>query len=164
VDRENRFGRFSVVAFSSDQERILERLPAQSSIDFHALGKAVRDLRTGVVSFDQIQDKQSTTRFLEDLLSRELRPDEPATDAIVLISPKLTLEEKIAERALADAGAPRCPVFLLSYNPRPYADPWQGGLARAIKKTYRGLEFTIAGPKDLGKALLGMQSKLAQPR
>jgi hypothetical protein len=55
-------------------------------------------------------------------------------------------------------------VFLLSYNPQLIADPWQGGLARAIKTSYRGLEFTIAGPQDLGKALLRMQSKLAHAR
>jgi hypothetical protein len=164
VSRETRFGRFSVVAFSSDQERVVRRLPPQSSIDFHSLGSAVRELSTGVVSFDQIQDKQSRGRFLEELLSEELRPDQPAADAIVLISPKLSFEERMPERALAQAASPKRPVFLLSYNPQVIVDPWQGGLARAIKKSYRGLEFTISGPQDLGKALLGMRSKLAQSR
>ncbi len=158
VAREPRFGRFSLVAFSSDQERILERQTAAAKIDFHALGRAVRQLRTGVVSMRQMEDEQSGTKFLDRLLRAELSEQDRPADAIVVISPKLSLDTKIPDRDLSDRKAP--PVFLLSYNPQPIRDPWQGILARAVKNTYRGLAYTITGPKDLGMALVRMNERI----
>jgi hypothetical protein len=160
VSREERFGRFSVVAFSSDQARVLHRQPAASKIDFRSIGRAVRRLPSGVVSIRQMQDPRSTTRFLERLLAEELGPGEEAPDAVVVISPKLSLEERLSERELAERGRVSCPVFLLSYNPQPIADPWRGVLARAVKKAYKGIEYTITSPRDLGTALLRIRSEL----
>jgi hypothetical protein len=164
VSHEPRFGRFSVVAFSSDQERVLHRQGIASKIDFGALGRALRGLPSGVVSLRQMQDPRSTTRFLENLLAEELRPAEEPPDAVVVISPKLSLDEKLADRELAERGRVPCPVFLLSYNPQPIEDPWEGALARAVKKAYRGFEYTITSPHDLGKALLRVRSELPKSR
>jgi hypothetical protein len=107
-----------------------------------------------------MQDPGSTTRFLEQLLGEELGAGEQRPDAVVLISPKLSLEEKLSKDELVEETNLTCPLFLLSYNPQPIADPWQGVLADAIKKAYKGLEYTISGPHDLGKALLRLNSEL----
>jgi hypothetical protein len=121
----------------------------------------VRQLSSGVVSLEQIQDPDSTARFLESLLADELSVGEPAPDAVVVISPKVSVEEDISERELRKRTRLQCPVFLLSYNPRPIADPWQGLLGRVVKKVYQGLQYTIAGPRDLGKALDRLESELS---
>jgi hypothetical protein len=164
VSHEPDFGRFSLVAFSSDQERVLHRQPIAPKIDFRTLGRVVRRLRTGVVSIRQMRDPRSTTHFLEKLLAEELYPGQQPPAAVVVISPKVSLDERLSERDLAARGRLRCPVFLLTYNPEPAADPWQGVLARAVKNAYQGLAYTVASPRDLGKAILRLRSELPNGR
>jgi hypothetical protein len=160
VAREPRFGRFSVVAFSSDQERVLLRAPASRSIDFRALGGAVRKLRSGTISLSQLADRESSTRFLSRLLTDELTDDSSGPDAVVVISPKVNLDQKLSNRPLAERAHLHCPVFLLSYNPDPLRNPWRGVLARAIVGAYRGVEWTVSKPADLSKAILNLRSQL----
>jgi hypothetical protein len=102
---------------------VLQRQAETSKIDFGALGRAVRQLRSGVVTLEQIQDPNSTSRFLESLLAAELRASEPAPDAVVVISPKVSLDQKLSERELTKRTRLQYPVFLLSYNPHPVANP-----------------------------------------
>ncbi len=164
VTAEPRFGRFRVVAFSSDQQRVLIRQPESRSIDFRALGRAVRTLKSGTVTLSQLADPQSSTRFLGALLASEFTGAGSAPDAIVIISPKVALDEEISADALARGLHVHCPVFLLSYNPEPVLNPWQGVLAGAIEKAYRGIEWSVTGPADLSKAILQLRSYLNKPQ
>jgi hypothetical protein len=54
VTREPRFGRFSVVAFSTDLDRVIYWQPERSHIDFAALGKAVGKLPSGTIDIRQV--------------------------------------------------------------------------------------------------------------
>jgi hypothetical protein len=163
VAREPRYNRFSVVAFSSDQGRVLLRQPEASHIDFDRLGRAVREMRSGTVSFDQLVDPKSRPRFLQDLLTKELAEGPGATDAVVIISPKVSMDAQISERDLAQSGPRTRPLFLLVYNPQPLVNPWDGVLAKAIRKVYHGIECTVTGPADLSKALMRLRTGAVNP-
>lgn len=156
VTREPRFGRFSVVAFSTDLDRVIYRQPARSHIDFTALGKAVEKLPSGTIDIHQVEDPGSSVRFLAGVLSSEFAPAEATPDAVIVIGPD-ALGGKIADKPLA--AMIHCPVFFLKYNPDPIGNPWHGVLTRIIKACH-GLEYTITRPVDLGVALMDMGTRL----
>ena len=107
IAREPRFGRFSVVAFSVEQQRVLYRQKPSSRIDFPALGRFVKSSRSGTVDIRQLEDPESSAKFLAGLLTRELGDDEPAPDAIVIVSPKVFFDRSEPLEALADGSAYR---------------------------------------------------------
>jgi hypothetical protein len=156
VTREPRFGRFSVVAFSTDLDRVIYRQPEHAHIDFAALGRAVGNLPSGTVDISQVEDPASGVRFLAELLAHEFAPAEAVPDAVIVVGPD-ALGGKIADKPLA--ATVRCPVFFLRYNPDPINNPWHGALARIVK-TCHGLEYTITRPVDLGVALMDMGTRL----
>lgn len=156
VTREPRFGRFSVVAFTTDLNRVIYRQPERAHIDFAALGKAVGKLPSGTVDFHQIETPNSSLRFLAALLHAEFAESEAMPDAVIVIGSD-ALGGRIEDKPLA--AMVRCPIFFLKYNPDPVDNPWHGVLARAIR-TCHGLEYTITRPVDLGSALLDMRTRL----
>ena len=159
VAREPRFGRFSVVGFSMDEQRVFYRQNPAPHIDFPAIGTAASGLHPGTVDVRQIADPDSATDFLGKLLVGEFQPQDPFPDAVVVISPKVMLDGKVPTRLLASNGHPRCPIFYLNYNSDPRGNPWRGALGSALK-VYRALEYSITRPRDLGSALHDMVSKL----
>ena len=156
VTREPRFGRFSVVAFSTDLDQVIYRQPEQAHIDFAALGRAVGKLPSGTVDIHQIEDPASSVHFLARVLNDEVTQLDDPPDAVIVVSTD-ALAGKIADKPLSSAI--RCPVFFLRYNPDPINNPWHGALARIIKACH-GLEYTITRPVDLGVALMDMGTRL----
>jgi hypothetical protein len=162
VAREPQFGRFSLVAFNMQEERIIYREDNVERIDFPALGEAVGGIKLGTVDFRKLQDPLSGTRFLAGLLTEHLgRHQDPEPDAIVITGPKLMLDKRIPPETLKEAGRARCPIFYLNYNFNPRNNPWRDAIGSALR-VYRGLEYTITLPRDLGTAMSDMMFRMSK--
>ncbi len=160
---EPQIGRFSLVAFNMQEERVIYREDNVERIDFPTLGDAVKGIKLGTVDYRKLQDPQSGSRFLTSLLSEQLGPQQPEPDAIIITGPKLMLEKKISQDALKEGGRASCPVFYLNYNFNPRSNPWRDAIGSALK-VYKGLEYTITLPRDLGAALTDMMFRMSSKR
>jgi len=160
ITRDPQIGRFSLVAFNMQEERVIYREDHVERIDYPALGDAVKAIKLGLVDYRRLQDSQSSTRFLTSLLTEHLGPQQPVPDAIIIAGPKLMLEKKIPQQVLQEAGRANCPVFYLNYNFNPRSNPWRDAIASALK-VYKGLEYTISLPRDLGAALTDMMFRMS---
>ncbi len=159
ISREPRIGSFSFVGFNMQEERVILEQQNVRRIDFPALGEAVASIEGGIIDFAQLQDEESDHRFLTEMFTRHLGPQEPAPDAVVIIGPKLMLEKKVSHQVLAGNPQVRAPVFYLIYNTDPYVYPWRDAISSALK-FYRGLEYTISLPKDFGRAMKDMMARI----
>jgi hypothetical protein len=160
IVREPQIGRFSIVAFNMQEERIIYREDNVDRIDFPALGQAVENLKLGTVDLRRLQDPQSDTHFLTGLLAAELGPQNPQPDAIIIAGPKLMLEKRVPQQALKEAGSAGCPIFYLNYNLNPRTNPWRDAIGSALRVYKNGLEYTITLPRDLGNALADMMGRM----
>ncbi len=163
VAREPQIGRFSIVAFNMQEERVIYREDNVDRIDFPALGEAVSGIKLGTVDIKKLQDPLSGTRFLTNLLGDELGPQKPEPDAIIITGPKLMLDKKVPQEALKEAGRANCPIFYLNYNFNPRTNPWRDAIGSALK-VYKGLEYTISLPRDLGAAMTDMMFRMSSKR
>ena len=163
IAREPNVGTFSVVAFNMQQERVIFEQDNVSRIDFPGLGEAIESIKDGTVDFAQLHDEESGTRFLTGVLQQHLGEQEPEPDAIIILGPKLLLDKKISVQRLAEAGRTRSPIFYFIYDTTPSAYPWRDAISNVLR-LYRGLEYTITLPKDLGKAMHGFLSRFAPKR
>jgi hypothetical protein len=161
IAREPQIGRFSLIAFNMQEERVIYRQDNVERIDFPALGEAVGAIKLGTVDYRKLQDPQSGTRFLTSLLTEQLGPQTPVPDAIIITGPKLMLEKKVSQDALKEAGRANCPIFYLNYNFNPRNNPWRDAIGSALK-VYRGLEYSITLPRDLGAALSDMMFRMSK--
>jgi hypothetical protein len=159
IAREPQIGRFSLTAFNMQEERVIFRQDNVERIDFPALGEAVDGIKLGTVDFRKLQDPLSSTHFLTSLLTEQLGPQTPEPDAIIITGPKLMLEKGIPRDALKEGGRAHCPIFYLNYNFNPRSNPWRDAIGSALK-VYRGLEYSITLPRDLGAALTDMMFRM----
>lgn len=163
ISREPRFGSFSLIGFNMQEERVIYEQHNRHRIDFPKLGEAVEAIRGGRIDISQLQDEESGSRFLTGLLGKHLGAQDPAPDVVIIIGPKLMLEKKVARQILADKARVNAPVFYLIYNTDPRVHPWRDSIS-SILKIYRGLEYTIALPKDFGRAMKDMMSRVLRKR
>lgn len=163
IAREPQIGRFSLVAFNMQEERVIYREDNVERMDFPALGEAVSAIKLGTVDFKKFQDPQSGTRFLTSLLTEQLGSQQPEPDAVIITGPKLMLEKKVSQDVLKEAGRVKCPVFYLNYNFNPRSTPWRDAIG-SVLKVYKGLEYPITLPRDLGNALSDMMFRMRAAR
>jgi hypothetical protein len=161
IAREPQIGRFSIVAFNMQEERVIYREDNVERIDFPSLGEAVSNIKLGMVDFRKLQDPLSGTRFLTGLLTEQLGPQTPEPDAIIITGPKLMLDKRVPQEALKEAGRANCPIFYLNYNFNPRNNPWRDAIGSALK-VYKGLEYTITLPRDLGAAMTDMMFRMTK--
>jgi hypothetical protein len=152
IAREPRFARYSLAAFNMDEERVFYESTGTSRIDFPSLGRAIGELKLGVIDYQRLADKTSATKFLTRILTEHLDPQAERPDAVLIVGPKFFLDRKVPQEALDAIAGARSPVFYLNYVGRPGLFPWRDALGDAVKK-YGGKEFRITFPKDLGEAL-----------
>ena len=162
ISREPQMGTFSLVAFNMQEERIIYEQTNTSRIDFPALGEAVESIQGGMVDLAKLQDEESGSRFLGELLSQSLGSEESQPDAVIIVGPKLMLEKKVPAELISNAGDD-VPLFYLIYNTDPYRHPFRDAIS-GILNVFKGLEYTIRIPKDLGKAMNDMMLRLTQNR
>jgi hypothetical protein len=164
IVRDPRIGKFSIVAFNMQEQRVVYRQEDVSRIDFPALGEALGSLNLGTVNLKQLSEKHGDTEFLTGLVRREVVPtpdDHP--DAVVFAGPKILLDANVPQEALREAGDLSFPVFYMNYNLHPQAVPWKDAISRTVR-FFRGYEYTITKPRDLWLAVSEMVSRIIKSR
>ncbi len=162
LSREPQFGRFSVVAFNVQEQRVLYRQSSAERIDFPALGKAIQGVEPGKVDLKQLSQKHGEVSFLADLIKKEIANDHP--DALIFVGPKVLLDDSVPEDELKPLATDvTYPVFYMNYNLYPQAQPWKDAIAKAIRP-FRGTEFSISRPRDLWFAVSEVVSRIVKSK
>jgi len=160
ITREPRFGKFSVVAFNIQEQRVLYRQSSSDRIDFPALGKSIKDIEPGVLDLKLLANKRGEVEFLTDLIKAEMAgSDRP--DALIFAGPKYIVTEGSPEDELKAADTVDYPVFYLNYNLSPAITPWRDSIGRAIR-VFGGKEYALNRPRDLWFAVTEMVSRIVE--
>jgi hypothetical protein len=163
ISREPQFGKFSLVAFNIQEQRVLYRQSSSERIDFPALGHALESVKLGTVDMKRLAQKHGDTDFLTDLIKKEMSsPDHP--DALVFAGPKIMLDAAVPQETLTPIATDvDYPVFYMNYILNPNAVPWKDSISRAVK-VFRGTEYTISRPRDLWYSITEMVSRIVKSR
>ncbi len=148
IAREPRIGKFSIVAFNMQEQRVLYRQEDASQIDFPAIGKALSSLNLGTVDLKRLSQKHGDTEFLADLITKELKDQKDHPDAVIFAGPKVMLEDGLPQETLKQLSDVKLPVFYMNYNLNPQSNPWRDAIGNAVRYL-KGFEFTISRPRDL---------------
>ena len=148
VAREPRIGKFSVVAFNMQEQRIIYRQDSSPQIDFPALGEALHSVSLGTVDFKRLGQKHADSEFLTNLITREMKDGSESPDAVIIAGPKVMLDDSLPQEPLKQIADVNLPVFYMNYNVNPQAVPWRDAIGVAVR-TLKGAEFTISRPRDL---------------
>jgi hypothetical protein len=148
IARDPHIGKFSIVAFNMQEQRVIYRQEAAGQIDFPALGQSLRSLNLGTVSAKRLSQKHGDTEFLANFLAQEIVEPKEQPDAVIIAGPKVSTEGSLPQDAFRQAGDLKFPVFYMNYNLNPNANPWRDAIGSAVK-TLKGAEFTISRPRDL---------------
>jgi len=149
IAREPRIGKFSIVAFNMQEQRVIYRQDASSQIDFPALGTALRSLNLGTVDIKRLSQKHGDTEFLTSFMTQEMKEDRERPDAVIIAGPKVMLDTALPQDTLKQLGDNvSYPIFYMNYNLNPQANPWRDAIGNAVRYL-KGFEFTISRPRDL---------------
>jgi len=163
ISREPQFGKFSLVAFNIQEQRVLYRQSSSERIDFPALGLALQSVKLGTVDMKRLAQKHGDTDFLTDLIKKEMSAEDHP-DALVFAGPKIMLDAAVPQDTLTPiANDVDYPVFYMNYNLNPNAAPWKDSISRAVK-VFRGTEYTISRPRDLWFSVTEMVSRIVKSR
>ncbi len=163
ISREPQFGKFSVVAFNIQEQRVLYRQRSGDRIDFPALGDAINSVKLGTIDLKRLSQKHGDTEFLTNLIRSEMS-GEDHPDALVFAGPKVMLDEGVPEETLKPF-APEIdyPVFYMNYALNPQQTPWRDSISRAVR-IFKGTEYTISRPRDLWFAVSEMVSRIVKSK
>jgi hypothetical protein len=148
ISRDPRIGRFSIVAYNMQEQRVLYRQESASQIDFPALGSALNKLSLGTVDLKHLVQKHGESEFLGSLLTAEVKDSKEAPDAVIFAGPKVMLDDGLPPDTLKQFGDVKFPVFYMNYNLYPQVNPWRDAIGNAVK-AWKGIEYTISRPRDL---------------
>ncbi len=163
LSREPKIGKFSVVAFNLNEQKVVYRQANTDRINFQELGESLNSLNPGTIRLAQLSDKHSDTQFLANLISSEAARGDKNPDALVFAGPKAMLESNVPEEHLRQVGELNFPVFYMNYILNPQATPWRDAIGNAVK-FFKGQEFTISRPRDLWFAVTEMVSRIVKTR
>jgi hypothetical protein len=163
ISREPRIGKFSIVAFNMQEERVVYRQEGADRIDFPALGEAINSLNLGTVDLKRLGEKHGDTDFLAGLVRHEVGSSTSHPDALIFAGPKVMLDSNVPPDALKEAGEVNFPVFYMNYNLNPQAVPWKDAISHTVH-FFRGYEYTITHPRDLWFAVSEMVSRIVKSR
>jgi hypothetical protein len=163
ISREPQFGKFSLIAFNIQEQRVLYRQSSSERIDFPALGQALRSMKLGTVDLKRLSQKHGDTDFLTDLIKKEMGSDDHP-DALVFAGPKIMLDSAVPQETLNPLAIDvDYPVFYMNYTLNPQAVPWKDSISRAVK-VFRGTEYTISRPRDLWFSVTEMVSRIVKSK
>ncbi len=148
IVRDPRIGKFSIVAFNMQEQRVIYRQENASQIDFPAMGKALQSLNLGTVDLKRLSQKHGDTEFLANLITQELKADNEQPDAVIFAGPKVVLDEGLPQDTLKQLSDVKLPVFYMNYNLNPQSNPWRDAIGNAVHYL-KGVEFTISRPRDV---------------
>jgi hypothetical protein len=163
ISRDPRIGKFSIVAFNMQEERVVYRQEGADRIDFPALGEAIGSLNLGTVDLKRLGEKHGDTDFLAGLVRREVGSSGSRPDALIFAGPKVMLDSNVPPDTLKEAGDVNFPVFYMNYNLNPQAVPWKDAISHTVR-FFRGYEYTITHPRDLWFAVSEMVSRIVKSR
>ena len=159
IAREPRMGKFSLVAFNMNEQRVVYRNDNADQIDFPRLGKALATLKFGMIDYKKLADPHSGSDFLAKLVMDEL-PNSNA-DAVIFVGPKVILTDNVPPDNLRDLANVSAPVFYMNYNLFPTQNPWRDPIGNVVKRL-RGAEYTIARPRDLWTSWSDIMSRIVK--
>jgi hypothetical protein len=162
IARDPHIGKFSVIAFNMQEQRIIYRQESEDRIDFPALGEALNTVNLATVDLKRLGQKHGETDFLSDLIKSEISSAEHP-DALIFAGPKVMLESNIPADSLKEVGDVQYPVFYMNYNLNPQAVPWRDSISRAVR-FFKGTEYTISRPRDLWYAVAEMVSRIVKSK
>jgi hypothetical protein len=163
ISREPQFGKFSLVAFNIQEQRVVYRQSSSERIDFPALGQALQTMKLGTVDTKRLAQKHGDTDFLTDLIKKEMSADDHP-DALVFAGPKIMLDAAVPQETLTPLATDvDYPVFYMNYILNPNAVPWKDSISRAVK-VFRGTEYTISRPRDLWYSVTEMVSRIVKSK
>jgi hypothetical protein len=148
IAREPKIGKFSIVAFNMQEQRVIYRQQGASQIDFPALGEALKSLNLGTIDTKLLAQKHGDGEFLTSLMTKEIAEATEEPDAIIIAGPKVAVDDSVAPETLRLLGEARPPLFYMNYNLNPQANPWRDAIGNAVR-TLKGGEYTITRPRDL---------------
>lgn len=148
IAREPRIGRFSVVAYNMQEQKVLYRQESAPQIDFPAMGKALHSLNLGTVDLKRLSQKHGDTEFLSNLITREVRNTKGSPDAMIFAGPKVMLDDGISPDILKQLSDVKFPIFYMNYNLNPQNNPWRDAIGNTVHYL-KGIEYTITRPRDL---------------
>lgn len=163
LNREPRIGRYSIVAFNMQDQKVFFRQDSADRIDFKALGESLSTVNLGTVDLKHLAVKNSETQFLAELLSKELPAGGKRPDAVIFAGPKALLSSNIPEEDLKRVGELEYPLFYMNYVLNPQSQPWRDAIGNAVK-FFKGTEYTISRPRDLWYAVTEMVSRIVKSR
>lgn len=162
ISRDPKIGKFSLVAFNMQDQKVIYRQDNVERIDFPKIGEALRDIKLGTVNLKNLAIKNSETEFLSDLLRKELVGNE-MPDALIFAGPKVLLDQNVPQETLRSVGSVDYPVFYLNYNLYPQQIPWRDSIGHAVKH-FQGTEYTISRPRDLWFSVTEMVQKIGKAK
>jgi hypothetical protein len=162
ISRDPRIGRFTIVAFNLQENRVVYRQDNAEKIDFPALGEALDSINLGTVDLKRLGQKHGETEFLTKLIKDEVAASDNA-DAVVFAGPKALLDESVPADSLRQIGDLGYPLFYMNYNLYPQAVPWNDAIGKAVK-FLKGYEYTISKPRDLWFAVTEMVSRIVKTK
>jgi hypothetical protein len=164
IVREPRIGKFSIIAFNMQEQKVVYRQEGADRIDFPALGEALNTLNLGTIDLKRLSEKHGDTEFLADLVRHEVGSSSPThPDAVIFAGPKVMLDTNVSQDALKEAGDVDFPVFYMNYNLNPQAVPWKDAISHTVR-FFRGYEYTISRPRDLWFAVSDLVSRIVKSR
>jgi hypothetical protein len=163
VAREPRIGKFSVVAFNMQEQRVIYRQDASPQIDFPALGEALHSISLGTVDFKRLGQKHADSEFLTNLITHEMKDGQNTPDAVIIAGPKVMLDDSLQQEPLKQIADVSFPVFYMNYNVNPQGVPWRDAIGVAVKHL-KGAEFTISRPRDLFVAWTEIMGRIVKSK
>ncbi len=163
ISREPRIGKFSLVAFNLQEQRVVYRQDNADKIDFPKLGEALESLKLGTVDLHRLANKDGEATFLTELIRHEIGEEKTSPDAVIFAGPKVMLDGKLQPEMLREVGAVQFPVFYMNYNLNPQVTPWRDSIGNAVK-FFKGFEYTISRPRDLWFAVTEMVSHIVNSK
>ena len=148
INREPRIGKFSIVAYNMQEQRVIYRQENAATIDFPAIGKSLASLNLGTVDLKRLSQKHGDTEFLSGLITSEIKDGKDQPDAVIFAGPKVMLDNGLPPETLKQLSDVKFPVFYMNYNLNPQANPWKDAIGNCVKYL-KGVEFTISRPRDL---------------
>ncbi len=148
VFREPRIGKFSIVAYNMQEQRVFYRQDNAATIDFPAIGKAIGSLNLGTVDLKRLTQKHGDSEFLSNLITSEVKDAKEEPDAVIFAGPKVMVDGGLPADTLKQLSDVKFPVFYMNYNLNPQVNPWKDAIGSCVKYL-KGVEFTISRPRDL---------------
>jgi len=125
------------------------------------LGKALSNIKLGMIDYKKLVDKKSETDFLGKLIQDELGNN--SSDAVIFAGPKVMLEHPLPAESFQEIGDITFPVFYMNYILTPQQTPWRDSIGTVVKKL-KGQEYTISRPRDLWNAWSDIMGRIAKTK